>query len=1122
MSPFSSHQQSLLASERDEQFWLSQVQLLNWGTFANVHVIDIAREGYLITGGSGSGKSSLLDGHAATTTPPKWRVFNRAARESERSQPDRTLVTYVRGAYATQTTSSGEHALQFVRTGTTWSAFVETYRNDAGRVVTLAIVLWVRGSSTSPSDVQVRWLTLEGEMAIQELEFFSQHDYDVRRFKTELPDAVVHAEFSGYQERFRRLLGIDNERTLRLLHKTQSAKDLGDLNTFLRDFMLDEPQTFDDAKRLVVEFGELDAAHQAVVAARKQVETLLPAQLKHADLLFEERNSNELSEVRNGLDHYRERRRRELLDHAIGAAQVELLASGERERGLGARAEQEFFELRELRAKLNGVGGGTLENLELQKKQAEEERPARQNKRDVARDACLALDWTLPDEVVEFVRLVEKAREAVNVSARATEAMQNERDEVMVGKRDDEREFARVVAEVRSLEKQPSNIPLQLLQLRAELARDLDLQESELPFVGELLQVKTDCIEWQPAIERVLSGFARSLLVSEGDLQDVSAWVNGRHLGQHLVYHRVLSSTSGNLSPAARSLYRKLDIARHHYADWLREELKTHFDYECVDNPAELHRVRRGVTREGQVKHNTTRYEKNDRYPVHDRTRWLLGFDNTDKLAAFRATAQKLADNIARVDQVLAELKARQARHERHVRACVTLQNMTWNEVDVASLVLHIQNLEERIRQQTESNPDIAKLKMIVWKQERVHEKAVADHNEQAGKSQALRTEIAKLESRKADSERRWQLVPETPTQLAGLDARFARWGETLDWENIGERAGEVGRDMADEQSKLGVVLQELRHAIVRCFEDFNRLWPAESGGLDANMASAADYFAKLARLQNDRLPQFEDRFLQLWREQSTQNLTVLSTRLNNEAAEIRTRMDQVNDSLRGAPFNPGTYLQIETTHRHLPDVVDFRARLREAQNFSFTGDKQQAEESFAVLQTLVKRLKSTDTVDINWRNLVLDVRLQVDFIAREFNLDGVEVDVYTSGAGKSGGQRQKLTTTCLAAALRYQLAGSDRALPMFSTVVIDEAFDKADAEFTTMSMNIFRNLGFQMLVATPMKGVMAVEPFIGGACFVHIKDRRKSQTVQVQYDSTTKRLLLDQELLDAQETPVA
>src|SRR5258708_16578319 len=64
---------------------------------------------------------------------------------------------------------------------------------------------------------------------------------------------------------------------LRLLHKTQSAKNLGDLNTFIRDFMLEKPETFEVADRLVVEFAELNAAHQGVATARDQVQTLLPA-----------------------------------------------------------------------------------------------------------------------------------------------------------------------------------------------------------------------------------------------------------------------------------------------------------------------------------------------------------------------------------------------------------------------------------------------------------------------------------------------------------------------------------------------------------------------------------------------------------------------------------------------------------------------------------------------------------------------------------------------------------------------------------------------------------------------------------------------------------------------------
>ena len=81
--------------------------------------------------------------------------------------------------------------------------------------------------------------------------------------------------------------------------------------------------------------------------------------------------------------------------------------------------------------------------------------------------------------------------------------------------------------------------------------------------------------------------------------------------------------------------------------------------------------------------------------------------------------------------------------------------------------------------------------------------------------------------------------------------------------------------------------------------------------------------------------------------------------------------------------------------------------------------------------------------------------------------------------------------------------------MPSFSTVALDEAFDKADAEFTTMAMNIFKTFGFQMVVATPLKSVMTLEPFIGGACFVHIKDRKTSHVVAIEYDEEQKRLKL-------------
>ena len=195
---------------------------------------------------------------------------------------------------------------------------------------------------------------------------------------------------------------------------------------------------------------------------------------------------------------------------------------------------------------------------------------------------------------------------------------------------------------------------------------------------------------------------------------------------------------------------------------------------------------------------------------------------------------------------------------------------------------------------------------------------------------------------------------------------------------------------------------------------------------------------------------------------------------------------------------------------------------MKEALSQSFSGDAAIAEQRFEILSALVKRIASEDISDKNWRSLVLDVRQHVEFVAREIDSNEVEVEIYRSGAGKSGGQRQKLAATCLAAALRYQLGGQDRGLTSFSTVVLDEAFDKADAEFTSMAMNIFKTFGFQMIVATPLKSVMTLEPLIGGACFVHIRDRKTSSVVMIEYDTEQHRLKLPIHFHDPQKITVS
>ena len=237
--------------QKQQQFRMRRLQVYNWGTFSDLHDIAIAEQGFLLVGRSGSGKSTLLDALSALLIPPQWQVFNAAAREGERNRRDRNLVTYIRGAWGEQKdVDSGEIASQFLRRNTTWSALALSFANQQGRVITLIQLYWLKGSSTAPGDVKRHYMIAERAFDIAtELDEF---DLDVRSLKNHLLDVEHFGNiFRPYAERFRRLMSIESEMALKLLHKTQSAKNLGDLNDFLREFMLDEPETFKAADRLI-------------------------------------------------------------------------------------------------------------------------------------------------------------------------------------------------------------------------------------------------------------------------------------------------------------------------------------------------------------------------------------------------------------------------------------------------------------------------------------------------------------------------------------------------------------------------------------------------------------------------------------------------------------------------------------------------------------------------------------------------------------------------------------------------------------------------------------------------------------------------------------------------------
>ncbi|MCW0203886.1 MAG: ATP-binding protein [Rhodanobacter thiooxydans] len=1096
-----------LPTPREEQFRMRRLQVLNWGTFSGLHEVPIAERGFLFVGRSGSGKSTLLDAMSALLVPPALVDFNAAAREAERSGRDRSLVSYVRGAWADRhDDDSGEVATQYLRRGATWSALALEYRNALGRCVTLVRLLWIRGNSSSAADVQKYFIIAERPFDLAtELAGF---DLDIRRLKQRISDVHYHETFSAYAERFRRLLGIGNDTALRLLHKTQSAKNLGDLNHFLRDFMLERPETFTVAERLVAEFAELDEAHKAVVTAREQIETLRPARTAHDRLMDVRRERSELDELLAGMDGYRERQRLRLLDARL--AELDTLDRGlEGEEGRRQQTwEQHQRELGDLQARHREQGGDRIEQLQRDHDSVSRERDACLRHRGVAESACRQLDWQLAASPQGFAEQLAEARRLLDAGQDAAASADQRMLELGMQKKQAELDFAKARAEIAALEKHPSNVPEYMQTLRSRLCAAVGLAETALPFVGELIQVRADEVAWSGAIERLLHGFALSLLVDERHYAKVAAWVDATHLGGKLVYHRIGAADGLNVSaPPPRSLLYKLELAPHAHQEWLHAELLRRYDYACVDSVQALQRSDRAITAQGQIKHGRSRHEKDDRHAVDDRRQWVLGFDNRDKLALYKAEAGALAQQIADADHAIAAIHVERRQRASHAAAAQSLANLRWSDIDVAPLLTRLDAIAIELGELSEANVTLRDLGERIATKEKQVTSAQRLLNDVRVERDGHRREHERLDKERARCVDDVAARPLTPLQQQGLDARCEA-GAAFTLGNLAERTLAMERALNQGIGALETEAGAQSHRIVSGFEAFRRRWPQDAGDVQADLQSAADFFARLERLERDGLPAHEARFFDMLRTQSGQNLVALQTHIAQAHKAIRARMEDVNASLEKVPFNRGSVLQIRPEDRRLPEVIEFRQQLRDVLAHQRTDDRERAEAQFEGLRKLVARLASTDPEHKRWREQVLDVRLHVEFIGEERDaVSGEQLEVYRSGAGKSGGQRQKLATTCLAAALRYQLGDEDGGVPQYAAVVLDEAFDKADNEFTAMAMRIFENFGFQMIVATPLKSVMTLEPFIGGACFVEINGRHDSGVLMIEYDAASQRL---------------
>jgi uncharacterized protein YPO0396 len=1093
-----------LGDDRLAGFRLQRLEVFNWGTFdEKVWTLRLDGRNGLLTGDIGSGKSTLVDAITTLLVPSQRVAYNKAAGADTR---ERSLRSYVLGYYKSerQETLGSAKPVALRETGS-YSVILGVFTNAGyDKTVTLAQVFWMKDTAAQPARfyaVCERDLSIAGD--------FSGFGTEMKGLRRQLRQAEVELfdSFPPYGAWFRRRFGIENEQALDLFHQTVSLKSVGNLTEFVRSHML-EP--FDVAPRieaLIRHFEDLNRAHEAVLKAKRQVEMLAPL-VDDCDRYSEvEALVENFRGCREALRPWFATLKEQLLDKRRESLSDELTRHHAAIEKLTVQRDEQRQRDRELQRSIAENGGDRIESIGEEIRRVQDTLDRRRHKAGRYAELTQSLGLASVENALDFAHRRTELSSLRDAAAEEEARVQNELNEAGVEFAGVRHEHERLLDEITSLKARRSNISAEQIAMRAMICEALDIAQDDMPFAGELLQVREEEREWEGAIERVLRGFGLSLLVPDQHYARVAEWVDQTHLRGRLVYFRVREKSRAEAPPVAPdSLARKLRVKPDSpFFDWLENEVAHRFDYTCCADQDDFRRATRAMTRAGQVKAPGERHEKDDRHRIDDRARYVLGWSNAEKIAA-------LEEKSARQEAVLAEqalsittLQQRQASLKERITILSKLDEYSdFSELDWQPLAQAIAALEQE-RNELEAASDL--LRTLTAQLDALEiELAETERRLDDRKDKRSKTE-QKIAAVKQDIRQARSLIAEA---APGARDHFPQL-ESMRGEALGEQALTVEscdnreRDMRDWlQAKIDNEdkrLARLGEKIIRAMTEYRREWPLETHEVDVHIAAASEYRAMLDQLRADDLPRFEARFKALLNENTIREVANFQSQLARERETIRERIARINESLTAIDYNPGRYISLEAQVTPDADIRDFQTELRACTEGTLTGsdDDQYSEAKFLQVRRIIDRFRGREDftdLDRRWTAKVTDVRNWFVFAASErWREDDTEYEHYADSGGKSGGQKEKLAYTVLAASLAYQFGLEWNAVRSrsFRFVALDEAFGRGSDESARYGLTLFEKLNLQLLIVTPLQKIHIIEPFVSSVGFVHCQDGRAS-----------------------------
>ncbi|MCL2898185.1 ATP-binding protein [Brenneria tiliae] len=1058
-----------------ETYVLTHLELYNWGAFGGRHCAEIDIQGTAIIGPTGSGKTTVVDAFMTLLTAnPRYNLASTGGHES-----DRDLISYVRGVAGAGNSTDGGH---IARKGKTVTSLAARFSNQ-GAYLCIGAIFWLDDNSGATADMKRLWIFSQTPDYGMDYWLDVHHQGGARALKQLAKETVglqVFDSKQAYLARLRTMFEV-GENAFTLLNRAAGLKQLNSIDEIFRELVLDDYSAFQRAGEVVNEFNDLKEIRNELETARQQQLSLQPivgAWQRHGEL------SSALTQYET---------LKKLLPRWY-AAQGERLWSEEIHRltlGLGdleARQQECENQRQSLTSQAAALyerylqsGGGNLEHLQNQI--ATQQDLAAIRRRDSEQYQQLARALQFDDGLSAAALTANQQRAEQQWQQLDQQAGRQEQLAFEIGATTQRKaeDLAALRQEHEAILQRPgSNIPLPYQAFRSDMAAALHLEESQLPFVAELLEVRKEESAWRGAIERAIGGHRLRLMVPAGAMDAALAWVNQRHNRLHV---RLLEAET---SPSAAHFFddgfaRKLNFKAHPYREALKL-LLAGIDRHCVASPQRLREVPHAMTAQGLMSGKARYFEKQDQKRLDQD--WMTGFDNQDRLANLQRSIEQAQTEWQQASDEQQQARKALETHRQRLQLLQQLQTLQFEQINLPEAEQKLAQLRRQLEilksdagvgqahaqwQEVEKQKLALDERRIRLTEEKGGIQQQLSHARQARDRLLTRSAEKLTEEEQALAQR--QLGDEA-LGLGTLDEVERRQLDRID-NLIGATLGKQQQCEKDLIRQMGLAKQKDTGAL------------AESG---TELSDIDDYLARLRVLSDEALPEKQQRFLTYLNQSSDQGVTQLLMDIQNEVNRIEERIASLNQTLQRVDFQPGQYLRLEPrqiAHERLRTLEQAQRHLRSAALKDDLG-----ESHYRALQQLIDILKeaSENRKTVGARAL-LDPRYRLQFSVSVLDREThALLETRTGSQGGSGGEKEIIASYVLTASLSYALCPDGSSQPLFGTIVLDEAFSKSSQAVAGRIISALSEFGLHPLFVTPNKELRLLRNHTRSAIVVHRK----------------------------------